>query len=181
MTGTAAMSAVDILARLKGVRRSGRGWTAKCPAHEDQQNSLSIHHPDGKWLLKCHAGCDWKAVIAAIGVTPGELFDGCNEQSASHPQNNRATAQPPGLTLEQYPAAKALPVDFLRACGLSDITLVGRPAVRIPYLSPDGEELPLRFRVALNGDRFRWKSGNKPCLYGLNRTGDARTAGYVVM
>jgi hypothetical protein len=36
-------SSVDLLARLKGVRRSGEGWTAKCPAHEDRQNSLSIH------------------------------------------------------------------------------------------------------------------------------------------
>jgi hypothetical protein len=35
--------------------------------------------------------------------------------------------------------------------------------------------------VALNGDRFRWKSGNKPYLYGLNRIGDARAAGYVVL
>ena len=69
------MSALDILARLKSVRRSGKGWTAKCPAHEDQQNSLSIHHPDGKWLFKCHAGCDWRTIIAAIGVKPGELFD----------------------------------------------------------------------------------------------------------
>jgi putative DNA primase/helicase len=175
------MSAVDILARLKGVRRSGNGWTAKCPAHEDQQNSLSIHHPDGKWLFKCHAGCDWRTIIAAIGVEPGELFDLDQRKGTAHPRNNRATAQPTGLTLEQYSAAKALPVNFLRECGLSDVTLIGRPAVRIPYLSPDGEELALRFRVALNGDRFRWKSGNKPCLYGLNRIGDARAAGYVVL
>ena len=69
------MSAVDILARLRGVRRSGEGWTAKCPAHEDNQNSLSIHHRNGKWLLKCHAGCDWKAIIAAVGIAPNELFD----------------------------------------------------------------------------------------------------------
>jgi hypothetical protein len=172
---------VDILARLKDVRRSGKGWTAKCPAHEDKENSLSIHHRDGRWLLKCHAGCEWRAIIAAIGVTPGELFDGGNEQSASHPQNNRATAQPPRLTLEQYAAAKALPVDFLRACGLSDLTLAGRSVVRIPYFDAGGEALAIRFRIALAGDRFRWKSGGKPCLYGLNRVGDARMAGYVVL
>jgi hypothetical protein len=39
---------VDILARLKGVRRSGEGWTAKCPAHKDKQNSLSVHHRDAR-------------------------------------------------------------------------------------------------------------------------------------
>ena len=48
---------IEILTRLIGVRRSGEGWTAQCPAHEDKQSSLSVHHRDGKWLLKCHAGC----------------------------------------------------------------------------------------------------------------------------
>ena len=41
--------------------------------------------------------------------------------------------------------------------------------------------MALRFRVALDGDRFRWKPGSKPCLYGLNRIDDSRTAGYVVL
>ena len=112
---------VDILARLKGVRRSGKGWTAKCPAHEDKQNSLSVHHREGKWLLKCHAGCSWDTIIAAIGITPGDLFD-ANEgrgRSTDIPPNNRATVQPPGLTLEQYAAAKALPVEFLKTCGIT--------------------------------------------------------------
>ena len=177
----AAMSAVDILARLKGVRRSGKGWIAKCPAHEDQQNSLSINHRDGKLLLRCHAGCDWRTIIAAIGVKPGELFDLDERKGTAYPGNNRATAQPAGLTLEQYAEAKTLPVSFLKECGLSNTIFAGRPAVRIPYLGVGGEELALRFRVALHGDRFRWKSGNKPCLYGLNCIGDARTAGYVVL
>lgn len=172
---------VDILDRLKGVRRSGKGWTAKCPAHKDKQNSLSVHYRDGKWLLKCHAGCDWDAIIAAIGVTPGELFDAGTAKGAGHPPNNRATAQPAGLTLEQYAAAKALPVSFLQECGLSNAALTGRPAVRIPYFGAGGEELALRFRIAMDGDRFRWKSGSKPCLYGLNRVGDARAAKQVTL
>ena len=39
---------IEILTRLNGVRRSGEGWTAKCPAHEDKQSSLSVHHRDGE-------------------------------------------------------------------------------------------------------------------------------------
>ena len=175
------MSAVDILARLKGVRRSGKGWTAKCPAHEDQQNSLSIHYRDRRWLLKCHAGCGWHKIITAIGVEPSELFDLDERKGTAYLRNNRATGQPAGLTLERYAEAKALPVGFLKDCGLSNAGVAGRPAVRIPYLGVGGEELALRFRVALDGDRFRWKAGNKPCLYGLNRIGDAKTAGYVVL
>jgi hypothetical protein len=181
VTGAAAMSAVDILARLQGVRRSGKGWTAKCPAHEDKQNSLSIHHRDGKWLLKCHAGCGWEAVVAALGVGPSDLFDSNGGKGANYPPINRATAQPAGLTLERYAEAKALPVSFLKECGLSNTIVAGRPVVRIPYLGAGGEELALRFRVALDGDRFRWKSGSKPCLYGLNRLGEARAARRVTL
>jgi putative DNA primase/helicase len=66
---------IDLLARLKNVARSGEGWTARCPAHADEHNSLSIHHRDGRWLIYCHAGCGWAAIIDAIGVRAAELFD----------------------------------------------------------------------------------------------------------
>lgn len=56
----------DLLARLNGVSRSGDGWTARCPAHEDRHNSLSIHKRDGRWLIKCHAGCEWEGIIGAL-------------------------------------------------------------------------------------------------------------------
>lgn len=95
--------------------------------------------------------------------------------------DDHATAQPLGLTLEQYAAVTALPVDFVRECGLSDMVLAGRSAVRIPYLGPSREELAVRFRIALDGDCFRWKSGSKPCLYGLNRFGDTQAARDVVL
>ena len=58
----------DLLALLAGVCRSGDGWTARCPAHDDQHQSLSVHHRDGKWLIKCHAGCDWREIISALGL-----------------------------------------------------------------------------------------------------------------
>ena len=90
-------------------------------------------------------------------------------------------ATPAELRLEQYAAAKALPLDFLRDSGLSELKYDGRPAVRMVYLGEGGEQLAVRFRIALDGDRFRWKSGAKPCLYGLNRLGRAREAGQVVL
>jgi hypothetical protein len=61
--------------RLKEVRGSGDGWTAKCPGHEDTHNSLSINHRDGKWLLKCHAGCSIEDITSAIGIKVSDLFD----------------------------------------------------------------------------------------------------------
>jgi DNA primase len=49
------------------------------------------------------------------------------------------------------------------------------------YLRQGGEELAVRIRIALSGDRFRWKPGGKPYLYGLNRIADARATGHVVL
>jgi hypothetical protein len=135
------------------------------PVHDDKQNSLSIHHRDGKWLLKCHAGCEVEIITAALDLTLADLFDDkpIRGRRAFNPPTNRATVQP-GLTLEQYSAAKRLPVEFLRRCGLTDVSYDGAPAVRIPYLGPGGELLAVRFRIAVGGDRFRWTVGSKPQL-----------------
>ena len=143
----------DLLRHLKGVRKSGEGWTARCPAHDDKQNSLSVHFRDGRWLLKCHAGCDVESITRSIDLSVGELFDHeVRGRGEIHPSGNRATAQPSaasGLTLEQYATAKRLPLDLLRGCGVSEITYDGRPAVRIPYFGPGGELSAVRFRARL--------------------------------
>jgi replicative DNA helicase len=58
----------DILHKLRGVKKSGRGWVARCPAHDDSVNSLSIvEGSSGKVLLKCHAGCTFEDIIAEVG------------------------------------------------------------------------------------------------------------------
>ena len=64
---------------------------------------------------------------------------------------------------------------------MSEFNYDHKPALRIPYLGPDGEELAVRFRIALDGDRFRWKSGTKPCLYGLHRLAEAQKARQVAL
>jgi hypothetical protein len=73
---TSGRSSVDVvLARLDGVRRSGRGWVAKCPAHADRSPSLSIAEGDeGRTLVRCFAGCEVTDVLSAIGLTLADLF-----------------------------------------------------------------------------------------------------------
>jgi hypothetical protein len=48
-------------------RKQGRGWTARCPAHDDRDPSLSISiSKEGKTLIHCHAGCSQDQVIEAL-------------------------------------------------------------------------------------------------------------------
>lgn len=47
-------------------RRCGRGWTAKCPAHDDRGPSLSISERNGKILVHCFAGCSQREVVEAL-------------------------------------------------------------------------------------------------------------------
>src|SRR5262249_9105202 len=59
---------------LKGVRPSGRGHAARCPAHADTRPSLSTAAENGRILVCCHRGCSLSAITAALGLTTGALF-----------------------------------------------------------------------------------------------------------
>lgn len=64
-----------LLSRLDGVRASGRGWVAKCPAHTDRSASLSLAEGrDGRALVKCFAGCEVLDVLGAVGLELADLF-----------------------------------------------------------------------------------------------------------
>ena len=61
------MATAETIAKALGGRKAGGGWMARCPAHDDRTPSLSIRDADdGKVLVRCHAGCDQKRVIAAL-------------------------------------------------------------------------------------------------------------------
>ncbi len=60
----------------KSVKKQGTGHMACCPAHDDQDPSLSIREGcDGKILLKCFAGCHWRAVCDSLNIDPSDLFE----------------------------------------------------------------------------------------------------------
>jgi hypothetical protein len=85
-----------------------------------------------------------------------------------------ANVQTQGCTLEDYAREKRLPLGLLRSFGLTQISYMSAPALRMPYRNEGGEEKAIRFRTALAkaqdaDNRFRWKSGSKPFLYGLWR------------
>lgn len=70
-----------LLEQLDNVRTGwdGDSYTACCPAHYDTNPSLSIREAeDGRILLYCHAGCETKDVLAALGLEWSDLFPATN-------------------------------------------------------------------------------------------------------
>jgi hypothetical protein len=60
-------SEAESIARGLGAKPNGKGWKARCPAHDDDDPSLDIDEgAGGKPLLNCRAGCSQNAVIAAL-------------------------------------------------------------------------------------------------------------------
>jgi hypothetical protein len=57
------------------VKRSGAGWICTCPAHSDQNPSLSVDvGDDDRVLLHCHAGCSVQSIVSSLGLPMSALF-----------------------------------------------------------------------------------------------------------
>ena len=86
-----------VLGKLPSAKRAGSQWQAKCPAHDDRVASLTIAEgDDGRVLLKCHAGdgCPVEQIVARIGLTMADLFEG-------NPKGGAAPRSPPTTTRDE--------------------------------------------------------------------------------
>lgn len=83
----------ETMAKALGGRKVGQGWTARCPAHDDREPSLSIRDADGKVLVRCHAGCDQRDVIAALKARG--LWDGKERSSLPKPSRRKVSSPRP--------------------------------------------------------------------------------------
>ena len=64
----------EFLSRLDGLRQHNDYWTARCPAHDDREPSLSISRGDDRPIvLTCHAGCSFEEVYKAVMGRPPRL------------------------------------------------------------------------------------------------------------
>lgn len=68
------MTCQELLPRLDHVKPIAGGWQARCAAHDDRNPSLSVSEREGKILLRCHAGCETSAILAALGLQMSDLF-----------------------------------------------------------------------------------------------------------
>lgn len=60
--------------------------TAQCPAHDDSNPSLSVTAIEGQTLIYCHAGCQHDDILAALHLTPADLYD--NPKGPEYPYSD---------------------------------------------------------------------------------------------
>ena len=74
---------------LKGKRKG----MVKCPCHDDRMASLSLKQADdGGVLVHCFAGCDWRAIHDALGITR-DVTSRPNAGSIPAPPKRRVVAE----------------------------------------------------------------------------------------
>jgi len=96
-TTTERLTAREVLARLDGVQRSGDGWVARCPAHDDKSPSLKVSEGrDGRVLMHCHARCSFDAIVAALGLEPAQVAGSAEFRNghATRPAGSPGVGQP---------------------------------------------------------------------------------------
>ena len=101
-----------ILARLRerGLtpKQNAKGWSCRCPAHEDRNPSLSIAAGDnGGAVLKCHAGCTLDAIVGSLRLTKQDIMpprDHRARKPATKPAATKTYATPEAASTPATPA-----------------------------------------------------------------------------
>ena len=89
------MTAPKLLPRLESVRSRGTGkWSARCPAHQDKNPSLSISEGKRGLLVKCWGGCTLDEITVTLGIEIKDLFF-----DAPTPHGHRPTTKPVKIDL----------------------------------------------------------------------------------
>jgi hypothetical protein len=160
---------VVTLARSLGARRFGDYWMARCPAHADQNPSLSIAAGrNGTVLVHCFGGCEQDRVIQAL-VSLGLWVCGRTEPCSSviHKSRERgnSTEVRTSAALQvweaSHPAEGTLVEAYLASRGLritAPTSLRFHPALK----HPSGHKWPVMVAAVTRGSDTR--------LVGIHRT-----------
>jgi hypothetical protein len=159
----------DFAARLKGRQGSNDDFNAFCPAHPDRDHrSLHVTRlPDGGVVANCFVGCTWQQILMALRFAKGNGSGGA--------MTKRTT-----LSLEEFAAAKGLPLEFLASSGVKQEPW----GLRITYFERDGSPArQQRRRTALQAkDGSLWEKGaGSPIPYGRWRLDEAMEKGDLLL
>jgi hypothetical protein len=73
--GGLSMTLGDVVSRLQKVRKTAKGYTALCPAHDDRHPSLLISESSGGNIrVHCFNLCSNDSILSAIGLEKKDLF-----------------------------------------------------------------------------------------------------------
>lgn len=173
-------------------KRNGKGWQARCPAHDDRNPSLSIDAgDDGRALLNCHAGCSVDAVCGALAIAKADLFpDRGNGYTRGMPKRASPSPEPTGKhkvrgsgdgDSQTFPTAREAVAELERRHGPRSATWTytdagGDPVgLVVRWNTPTGKDVR---PVSRKRDGSGWIIGGMPTprlLYALAHLGDART------
>lgn len=170
-----------VLSRLKNVRRSGTGWSARCPSHADWNNSLAVSEAeDGNVLMYCHAGCDIKDVVDKIQLEMRQLFVHGRGDHATRPGPRLDRAVPPNMTALAQQLRAAIDDNQIRQLaeqlGVSPNSLkrlhIGWSAEQDAYSFPEcdhyGRVVGIHLR-RLDGSKFSVTGGHRGLIMATNK------------
>ena len=164
----------ETIGRALGGRKAGSNWIARCPAHDDREPSLSIRRAgDGKVLVRCHAGCDQRQVIAALR-SRGLWSEHGSRRSRHSAAQTATTGQPncedakrsaAALAIWQsaMPAQETLVATYLASRGLH---LPSPPTLRFHarLRHPSGGVWPAMVALVTHGSDKRRSPSTEPFL-----------------
>lgn len=149
---------------------------ALCPFHNDNNPSFHAKKENGVWnCFGCgESGNAQTFLEKLLGVSNKEAITILKGEAGI-----KSETRPRKYTIDDYAAAKRLPVDFLKVLGIKN----GKTGIIIPYMDESGAKISSRQRYGDTGSgpRFTWARGSKVSLYGLWRLPQIREAGYVIL
>lgn len=134
-----------VLPRLKAVKKTGAGFSARCPAHEDRQASLSVsegrEHPV---VMHCHAGCMPEDICTKLGL------DWANLSKPREANRDRGDWTPYGDAIAVYDYRDEHGELLYQVCRTAD------------------KQFPIRVPDPVAKSGYRWKLGDtRKVLYRL--------------
>ena len=147
----------SILAKFPGIKKSGKGYVTRCPAHDDKNPSLTIYFNQtttgGKADITCRSNkCSWESILTAAGLEKKDVYFSPNNASERNTHTTKPAQNPP---LQTHPPKKQkafIDFDF------------DHPTAAYSYRDESGQELyqNCRFETDRHGNRldrktFKWR------------------------
>jgi hypothetical protein len=185
-----SISTADVFAAFfpgSELRRDGQIHATLCIFHKEKTPSLKIYQNRFKCFGCGTAGSNidlvLKAKLASSAIEAAKLIARkfgikFEDKKKKGRGGSRNTGTVEHLTVAKLAEWKKLDEKLLRDAGLRNAP----QGVIIPYLTVSGELYSLRYRLNTEKEpRFRWASGSRLCLYGLDRMGSIKKAGWTLL